>query len=822
MSGPAPDLNRAIALHQQGRLDDAERIYRRLLQAKPRDASVRQLLGLVAYQRGNLKEAAEMIEAAIRLNAGVADFHNNLGEVYRGLNRTADAAKCYRRALRLNPSYAHAHNNLGLVEEALGNRAAARSSYEAALRLAPGYAEAWNNLGLLEQAEGNLPAAVARFEQAIAAQPAFAAGYGMLGQALSQLGRKTEALAALRQAIQLRPDYADAYYNLGLVLGETKKFGEAAAGFEKAVSLRPDFAEAYNNWGNVLNELKQPEAAAQKLAEALRLKPEMPEVHNNLGLSAKVTGRLDEAFEHFNRALALKPAYAEAFNNRGLVWQAKGNNDAAIDDYEKSLEVQPTYGPALNNLGCLYMEIGRFTAARTVFERALATEPDAPVTRLNLASLLIFEGRADEAVAVYDGLHGTLVDRPALGSNLLYAVTCASRYSPAEIGARHRNWLERYAAGQARFPLPSGSRDHGRLRVGYVSADFIDHAVARFLLPLLAGHDRKRFEIFVYTDATIVDDMARTFAATVEHWRAAAGWNDQQLGEKIMADEIDILIDLSGHTAKNRMQLFARRPAPLQVSYLGYPNTTGLPTMDYRLVDRWSDPEGLTDPFYTEKLWRLPDSAWCYRPPSGLPEPTASPRLAGGGINFGSFNNLTKLSPRTVELWAEILRLASEAKLVLKARGLVDEGMRQQIWARFEREGVTADRLQFSPWTRTVRDHFDYYRHVDLALETFPYHGTTTTCDALYMGVPVLTLAGEMHHSRVGVSLLTNVGLPELVARSADEFVRRAVELAGAPAKLAEMRKGLRARMVSSPLMNEAQFARQFEDALEAMWARRE
>ena len=821
MSRPVPDLERAVALHQQGQLDEAEAIYRRILQVKPQEATGRQLLGLVAYQRGRLAEAAEWIEAAIRLNSRVADFHNNLGEVYRAQQRPAAAAKCYERALKLNPAYAHAHNNLGLVLETLGHRAAARASFQAALRVAPGYAEAWNNLGLLEQAGGDLTNAIGCFERGIKTWPGFAEGYCMLGQALGQVGRRAEALSALREAVRLRPDLADAHYNLGLVLAEARQPAEAIIEFEKAAALRPDFAEAHNNWGNQLIELEQPEAAETKLMAAWRLKPLLPEIHNNLGLCAKATGRLDEALGHFNRAIELKPAYVEALNNRALVHRARGDNESALAEFGKVLAAQPDYGSALNNLGCLYMDTGRFSAARAALERALAREPDSPATRLNLASLLIFEGRAEEAVAIYDGLRGTAVDVPAMGSNLLYAVTCASSFPPAEIAARHLAWPERYASGAMSFSIPQRSFKHERLRVGYVSADFFEHAVARFLLPLLTNHDRNRFEIHVYSDATVKDDVAKGFESSTEHWRAVAGWKDPRLGGQIMADEIDLLIDLSGHTAKNRMQLFTRKPAPVQVSYLGYPNSTGLRTIDYRLVDRWSDPEGLTDPFYTETLWRLPETAWCYRPPSNLPEPVPSRRLDAGEVNFGSFNNLTKLSPRTVELWGEILRLVPRAKLILKARGMVDEGVRRDVRSRFERVGIPGARLEFSPWMKTAHDHFDYYRHVDLALDTFPYHGTTTTCDAMYMGVPVLTLAGEMHHSRVGVSLLTNVGLPEFVAPSADEFVRRAVELAGAPARLAEIRAGLRGRMVASPLMNEVQFARQFEEALTAMWARR-
>ena len=783
MSATSPELKQAVAWHQQGRIDEAEAVYLRILEKAPSQAHVRQLLGLIHYQRRNFAEAARLIEEAVRLAPNIAEYQNNLGEVYRGMNRLADAASCYGRALEMNPAYAHAHNNLGLVQGLLGKLEAARKSFRSAVDLMPGYAEAWINLSLLEQDDRNWPAAVAALERAVAAAPGSALAWETLGKTLFHLGRKTDAAAALRHAIQLKPDFADAHFNLGLVLLDSQ----------------------------------EPEAAAEQFTKALELVPDAPEVHHQLGHCAKALGRFDEARRCFDRAMEKSPDFAEAYRSRGLLSQEQGDRAAALADLQQAIALNPNFGAALNSLGVLLLDIGQFGAARAAFERALTSEPESVGAQLNLASVLMFQGRAEEAMAIYERALGTAADTPALGDNLLYAMLYGSRYTADEIALCHRRWPERYAATLKPFTRGTRPSGRGRLRVGYVSPDFYDHAVARFLLPLLGGHDRERFEVFAYSDVVQADGITQALQDAVEHWRPVAGWSDQRLGEQIVADGIDILVDLSGHAGKNRLLVLARKPAPLQVTYLGYPNTTGLAAIDYRIVDGWSDPEGMTDPYYTEKLWRLPDTAWCYRPLADLPESEASPRLAAGKVAFGSFNNLAKMSAKCVELWAAVLRAVPHSTLALKTKGLADEAVCRGVVARFERLGVAGERLVFSPWTKTVREHMEYHREIDVALDTFPYHGTTTTCDALWMGVPVVTLAGDMHHSRVGVSLLTNAGLPDLIAQSPEEFVRIAVELAKNTQRLAEIRAGLRSQMMASPLRNEAKFAREFETALTAM-----
>ena len=754
MSVPLPDIDQAVALHQQGRLDEAERIYRRLLADRPQDAQVTQLLGLAAYQRGNLKEAAELIEAAIRARPEEADFHNNLGEVYRGLGRPAEAAACYGRALELAPTYTHAHNNLGLARKALGDRPAARLAFQAALRIEPDYAEAWTNLGVLEQELGNSPEAILSFERAVTAQPGFALAQTLLGEALRQRGLRADALRALQTAVRLAPDSLDACYFLGLALLEDQQLEAAAKQFSRVVALRPNFSEA----------------------------------HNALGACVLDLGQLDRALVHFDQAIRLKADFGAAHLNRGNVLKQQHQYEAAIASYQLALRASPNYAGTHFSLGSAYEEAGDIERALDCHRRAVALEPGSPFFH----------------------------------SNLLLALHYHPGVQPAEFAAEHARWAERHAHPLRASIRPQrtarGSRR--RLRIGYVSPDFRDHVVLRFLLPLLQHRQGDVFEVYAYSAATRPDAVTDQVKALVDGWRDLRTLTDAQAAELIRADEIDILVDLAGHTGGNRLLTFALKPAPLQVSWLGYPNTTGLATIEYRMVDGWSDPEGMTDRFYAEKLWRLPDTAWCYRPLENLADPEPSPRLAAGKVAFGSFNRLAKLSSQSIELWAEILRGVPRSTLVLKARGLADAAVRREVTARFERTGIAGERLAFSPWTETAREHVEYHRNVDLALDTFPYHGTTTTCEALWMGVPVVTLAGDMHHSRVGVSLLTNVGLPELIARTPEEYVRIAVELANDPRRLTEIRLGLRARMAASPLRNEGKFARQFEAALSAMWER--
>src|SRR5439155_7589787 len=357
-----------------------------------------------------------------------------------------------------------------------------------------------------------------------------------------------------------------------------------------------------------------------------------------------------------------------------------------------------------------------------------------------------------------------------------------------------------------------------RLRIGLLSPDFRTHSVAYFLEPILAAHERASFEFICYAELAHPDATSQRLQQQSEGWRSTAGVADAALAQQIRADAIDILIDLAGHTASTRIAVCAHQPAPVQMSYLGYPFSTGLETIDYRITDGYADPPGSSEQFYVERLLRLPRTAWCYRPPEPTPQVSESPSTRHGFVTFGSFNNLAKLSHGVLDTWSRVLEAVPNSRLILKSAGIGDPMTQTRVLESFAAHGVGAGRLLLKAYENSLFDHFARYNDIDIALDSFPYNGTTTTCEAMWMGVPVIGLAGEIHLSRVGVSLLSNVGLAELVAANREDYVRVASELAGDTTRLRTLRSELRPRMAGSPLRDESGFTRAFEAALRNAW----
>jgi predicted O-linked N-acetylglucosamine transferase (SPINDLY family) len=423
----------------------------------------------------------------------------------------------------------------------------------------------------------------------------------------------------------------------------------------------------------------------------------------------------------------------------------------------------------------------------------------------------------DDAIAAYRQAMLLWPHFSDANSNLLLALNYHAGMEPRTIFEEHLRWNRELAEPLRPFiqtPRNDRSPDR-RLRIGYVSPDFRDHPVGHFLLPLLAKHDHERFEIFCYAPPVPPpDSMTERLRAHADHWRSLTGLADGRAAELIRQDQIDILVDLSGHTSYHRLLLFAHKPAPVQVTWLGYPNTTGLATMDYRLTDAYADPPGLSESWHSEQLWRLPQCAWCYRSPGSSPVTLRN----NGPITFGCFNNFAKVTEPMLLLWARILQAVPHSRLLLKTRALGSGSTQQRVRQILCEAGIGAERLELRGYEAAYDDHLAFYQRLDIALDTFPYHGTKTTCEAMWMGVPVVTLAGTTHASRVGVSLLSNIGLPELVASTPEEYVRLAAELATDASRLSHLRNTLRQRMEGSPLMDAPRFARDVDSAYRSMW----
>jgi predicted O-linked N-acetylglucosamine transferase (SPINDLY family) len=661
---------------------------------------------------------------------------------------------------------------------AAGRPDEARGHCERVLYLQPKNADALHLLGVVLCSSGDTDKGLKLIRRAIAFQPRYPAALNNLGNILKDLGRHDEALASYAKASAIDPTLAEAWFNAGNALRAMGRASEAVERFDRALTLRPTYADALANRGNALGDL----------------------------------GRLDDALASFDRAVAANPHFAVGHYNRGNALAALGRGDEALAAYDRALALEPGYVDALNNRGIALQQAGRYADAVVSYEQALAARPEDAETLNNFGNLRHEQGRVADAVDLYGRAGRLRPDLAGIGSNRLMLLNYTNDRTPAEMLAAHREW-------GARFPAPrvkAGNRPADRMRVGYVSADFRTHSVAYFLEPLLAHHDRAQVELFCYASVRRPDATTERLRGLTDHWVPIGNLDDQAVAARIRADRIDVLVDLGGHTGHSRDAVFAERLAPAQVTWLGYPNTTGLATMDYRLTDAIADPPGVTDPFHSERLIRLDRGFLCYRPPADAPAVAPAPCLEQGFVTFGSFNHPAKLADETVAAWASILARVPGSRLLLKAKIFGDAATAAWHRDRFAAAGLSADRIDLVGHIEARDGHLAAYGRIDVALDPFPYNGTTTTCEALWMGVPVVTLAGDRHAGRVGASLLHRVGLDEFVADDLAGYQAIAAGLADLP-RLAALRAGMRDRLAASPLLDGAGFARSVEAALAEM-----
>jgi predicted O-linked N-acetylglucosamine transferase (SPINDLY family) len=561
-------------------------------------------------------------------------------------------------------------------------------------------------------------------------------------------------------------------------------------------------------------------AAAEKLyLGCLAMAPERTDVLYALGRVYYEQGKLDESIQVLSRAVKLAPLNSSFRYSLASILQMIGKYPEAEKNFRKILEIDQDHTAAHIGLGINLYNRDHFISAIELFSRAGQLEPENQKAHYNLALAYIRAGDTMEADA---SLRRALEINPHAAAihscyllNLHYHGTLPNR----QVFSEHHRWAQLHEAPLARHTMrPERRTVPGRkTRIAYVSADFRRHSVASFITPVLRAHDHRRFEIICYSDVKNPDGVTERIKSYADEWYNVCALDDRQLAEKIHSDGIDIFVDLAGHTNGNRLLAFAYRPAPVQLTYLGYPDTTGMSAMDARITDHWADPAGDADQYCSERLVRLPGGFLCYEPPVAAPEVSSLPAQASGQITFGSFNNLAKITPQAVSAWSEILAAVPDSRLLIKARGLDDARLGEGLKGRFLARGVSAGRIELSGHITDYADHLGYYRRVDVALDTFPYNGTTTTCEALWMGVPVITLAGNNHAGRVGSSLLSRLGLEAYIAGSRAAYVGLAVEQAGKVDELASFRAGLRGRMLDSPLTNPESLCRELEAAYTEM-----
>ena len=698
-------------------------------------------------------------------------------------------------------------------------------------------------------------------------QPRDAAAWNLLSVVANGTGRPDKAIEFAAQALAIDASRAEFHFSMGRALKSVQRLDEAVQAYERALALRPGFAEVRVSLGIALRLLGRLDEAAAQQREALRLRPGFPEALVNLGnvLAERVGQRvgdnltaedLREAEQVHRRAVALAPTDPAPLHNLAIVLKATGRYEEAADLFNRALAMDSRRVDTCLQFGALLVEDGRLDLARKLYAQWLGGHPAQAEVMLALVSCLADLGETGEAIEWLDrveqlapGLARTRHERGRVeqrsvgvgldaGSALAnfraaidarpdyveavcsYLLTlCYVEPDPGRLLQEHRDRVAPVlaairAAGEPEAPREAAARQPGRLRVGFVSNDFRRHSVAYFTEGLFEARDRSGHELFAYKCNAGGDAVTERLRPLFDHWVEAGALSDAQLARRCRADAIDVLVDLSGLTSGTRLGAFARRAAPCQVTWLGYPTTTGTDCFDFRFTDATIDPAG-SDAFSSEPLLRLPGGMFCYRP--GEAPPVAElPAPSRGHVTFGSFNNFSKVGEATLRLWRDVLLAVPGSRLRLKSQAFMQAAHREFVGAHFEAQGIARERIEFQSFIDDVQGHLRAYDDVDIALDTTPFNGATTTCEALFMGVPVVTLAGATHAARMGASLLGAAGLPELVATDAAGYLRIAASLAADLPRLATMRAGLRERLQSSRLMDKAGFARDFDHALAA------
>lgn len=698
-----------------------------------------------------------------------------------------------------------------------GDLAAAISGYERLLERSPSHPGLLTNLATALKQAGRRDDALACFGRAVTVKGAPPELWFNYGNLLAEMGQLEETERAWRRALELDPKLAPAAVRLANLLGNLKRPDEAVELHRRALAAAPGNIVSLRNLARLLYERGEIEEAERLWRESLRLAPDHADTLNALGVALKDLARTAEAVECWKRAIGIDPRHALAHNNLGVMYRLMHRRPEAISHLRTALEISPEDPMTAANLAHSLLEVGQTTEAERLARNIIERRPEHAEGHHMLGFTLAYQGRIEHAVAAFREAHRLAPQSGPVISNALFASLYSDRRTAADILALHR---ELGAAIEPARPVRSewsNARSADRpLRIGYLSPDFRTHPVSMFFEPIAAHHDRGGFEIVCYSTTSAPDALTGRLRARATLWRDCAGWSDGKIADLVQGDAIDILVDLAGHTAQNRAAVMRAKPAPVQALYIGYPGTTGLPEVDYLIADSRLCPPG-SEQYYSERIARVEGSFWCYQPSRAAPAVGALPARGNGYVTFGSYNALQKLSDTTFELWVRVLQAVPGSRLALKSLTFADEPARAATRSRFADAGIEAGRLQVLPPTDPAQFLAEYGR-IDIALDPTPYNGGTTTCEALWMGVPVVTLAGDRFCGRMGLSLLENLGLPELIARTPDEYVRIAAGLAADRHRLAALRASLRERMAGSPICDARRAARELERAFRAMW----
>jgi protein O-GlcNAc transferase len=779
-------LGQALQLHKAGRIQEAASLYRQALILDPHQPDATHLLGLTALQQGDAATAVDLIGRAAGRAPQNPLFQHNLGNAHAAAGAFHDAAKAFRRAIALAPKYVEAHANLGVALARARKLDDAAASLRRAVSIDPSYAPAYFTLANVLAERSRDVEALENYERALSCGLNTAEVHLGRARALLRVGRRDEAAAAVERILGNPIPTLSLLRELGVLLFDCGLPAKAEQLLRDVVRRAPDDIPALLLIATISQSDGRRSDAEATLQTAVSIDPRNAEAHNRLGTLLLERGELEQARARFAQALSIDNDFAEAHCNLAVVSIRRHELDDAIAHCERALAIKPTLAEAHNNIAHAHQSRGDIGAAAASYRRALEIDPR------------------------YSDAH----------SNSLLCLSYDPEIDAGEIRDAHRRW----AAAQTGHIAPFPSRDYAanqkpRLRLGFVSADFRRHPVGYFLAGLFTNFDRATFELFCYSSVGEADAMTHRLRSDSTSWRDVGGFSAEGLARLVRSDSVDMLIDLSGHTQGNKLPAFAHRPAPVQLTWAGYVGTTGLDAIDVLIADRFHVPAEF-DPLYVEDVLRMPNGYVCYEPPSYAPPVGALPALRGAGITFGSFSIPSKINDRVLETWSRILLAVPNSRLLLKYRGMDDRAIRKRIDAALGRHGVDASRVQLEGRS-SHESLLARYNDIDIALDTFPYSGGLTTCESLWMGVPVVTWPGERFASRHSLSHLSNVGLTETIGRDRGEYETIAVELAKDCAHLSRMRGRLRDQMAASPLCDARRFARDFEGAMQSAWRSR-
>ena len=743
---------------------------------------------LLLYEQGDIRGAKRAFQNILKTHSGNKDALYYLGNIAKSQGKHDEAIDYYNKAISIDPQFINSYFNLGGVFIDNGKYDNAYEQFQKIVLLSPDYANAWFNLGFIEAARG----------------------------------KHDEAIKFYEKALSIKPDFTNAWYNIGWILLDQKKYDEAARYFEKAISLDAGHADALFNLGFISMENKDNKKAIEYYEAVIKKNPEYYLAYNNLGLIYQMEHQLDRAFDYYEKALSINPEFSDAYLNMGNVFRARGDSNKAVEYYKKSVDLKPSLVGLLNLFGhqkemCLYEEASELTAKALEYKN---------LKKSDLASIhdtFIQTCEWEKASDIIDRFRDA--DMDAAGKDILagsFMEFCAiTDLSLDEISEQHKicgNLTE-----QERTPFEHGrvfsDRKRKKIRIGYSSPDLRTHSVGYLIKDIIKSHNHDEFEIYCYANFNPkdMDSFTQEMINSSDLFKYVKHLSDKELAEEIYGDEIDILIDLAGHTAGHRLRSFAYKPAPIQITYLGYPNTTGLSRIDYRLTDRFAESGEEYDYRYSEKLIRLTN---CFLSFNGFGDvvPAEIKENRGEKIIFGCFNNIQKLTAKAVELWSKILKAIPNSELHLKAKQLNTPFIWDNIAREFAKYDVSEEKIKCLGYTATREEHLRLYNSIDISLDTFPYNGTVTTLEALWMNMPVITLVGESHAQRVGYSILKNLDLDQLIAFSEEGYVSKAIELAGHPEMIKELKTRMRKNLLASSICNPKVITREMELNYKRIW----